>query len=420
MQLPQIHEVRTDGMRLLAVRTHTKDVVVIVGSILGGSHMQPVSKRAVAWTMEDLLDAGTKKHTKEELRDQLSSLGASLSFSCGGDRLFFEATCLPEDIDTVLGIVVECLTEATFPKKEIELSIKRQIAGRTESKSDTGREAVRALERTLYEKSHPGYTMTADEGIVSLRKVTRKDIVDMYRKLGRTGLTFAIGGDIDPEKCLRLAERKLKALPEGKFAPTVMPVPKRQPKKEVLVKIKDKANVDVMLGVRALINRDHPQFLAFRVLLSLLGGGGISTGHLMRTVRERDGLTYGIRAFAAEFADRADGYMAIWATFAPKVYEKGVETIRKEVRSFFRNGITKELLEAKKEEMLGKYLVGLSTTSGLVSTLHGNAIEDKETAYLLEYPKELQKLTLDDIHNARKLVPLTELSLAAAGTFAKP
>lgn len=417
LHLPEVLEKRVDDMRLMAVRTHAKDVVSIIGSVLGGKNMLPAKKRAAAWLLEDLFDAGTKKHSRDELRDQLSKLGASLSFSVGRDRLFFTASCLPEDINTVLSILVECLTQATFPAAEVALSKKRILAELEEEKTDTNRQADIALDRALYDTKHPNYAISTAESVKSVKEVTRKEVVALYRKFGKKGLTVAIGGDIDPKEALAMVEKRCKLLPEGSFVATKMPKPERKKEQEMRVAIKDKANVDVMLGVRTMINLDSPQYLPFKVLLSLLGGSGISTGHLMRTVRERDGLTYGVRAYASGFSGGADGNMAIWATFAPSVVEKGLATIRKETKFFFKEGITSEALAMKKEEMIGKYLVSLSTTAGLVSTLHGNAIEGKEVSYLSEYPTLLEAVKLEEVLEARALAPLNQLSLVAAGTF---
>lgn len=417
--MPKVEELKTGGMRLAATRTKVKDVVYIAGSVLGGRNMLPAEKRSVNALRAELLDTGTKSRTKEEIRDTLSSLGATLSFSGGGDRLFFDASCLPEDVDTVLTLLAECLREPAFPAKELELARKRELAAYEEAKTETGTQASIAIDRILFEKGHPGYCLSTEEGIKSAKKVTRADLVAFHKKTGREGLYFVIGGDIDTKKALALAAKRLGTLPKGSYAPTKMPEPRRLKRQEALISIPDKATVDVYLSTRVLIRSDDKRFLPFKVLLSLLGGGGVSTGHLMRTVRERDGLTYGIRAYATDFADFADGAFTVSATFAPKVFKKGVEVTRKEIAAFFASGITSSRFKAKQEELLGRYLMSLSTTGGVVGNLHGIMLDKKELSYLRGYVKELEALTLFQVKAARELVPLKELSLAAAGTFAK-
>jgi len=419
LPLPRVKEDVIDGMRFLAARTKTKDVVCIKGSVYGGKNHVSFEKRAVAWLLEDLLDAGTKKRTKGELRETLASLGATLSFSCRGDRLYFDASCLPEDVDQILALIVECLGESVFPVAEVALSKKRAIAHQHENKTETHWMAERTLEQILYEKNHPNYGFLPEEAIKSITRVTRADIVALYKKIGSSGLVFAIGGDIDESKTLQSAQRHFAKLRKGTLGPVPLPSPRRQPSKEVLVSIPDKANIDMLLAVRTLIRFDDPKFLSLKVLLSLLGGGGVSTGHLMRTVRERDGLTYGIRSYTCDFDEGADGHFTVWATFAPKVFAQGLATTRKEIAAFFATGLTPKLLAAKKEEMLGKYLIGLSTTSGLVFTIFDNAIEGRNISYLREYPQLLEKLTLKELKETRALIPLKELSLSAAGTFEK-
>lgn len=419
ISLPKVHEVRGNGMRLLAVRTKTKDVVYMHGSVRGGKNMVPPKEQGVVLVFEELLDAGTKKKTKDELRSEIAKLGATLAFTTTGERTHFSASCLPEDVEKVLGITVECLVNAVFPPEELELAKKRILAELEESKTITRRVALRALNQDLYGESHPNEPLPISEVMTSVRAVTRRHVLAFHKKLGRDGLQLVIGGDINPGKILKSAQESFKLLPQEGAPPSKLPIVKQKKAKKTLISISDKANIDVVIGGRAGILRSDERFLAYTVLLSMLGGGGVSTGHLMRTVRERDGLTYGIRSFPSGFEEGFDGNMTIWATFAPSVFEKGVETIHKEVSTFLTKGITPKLLLAKKEEMVGKYVVGLSTTLGLVSALTNLLEEGRDVSYLHEYPVMVNKLTLQEVKEARDLIPLSNLSLAAAGTFEK-
>jgi predicted Zn-dependent peptidase len=85
---------------------------------------------------------------------------------------------------------------------------------------------------------------------------------------------------------------------------------------------------------------------------------------------------------------------------------------------FFKSNIKEEAVQGHKERLIGGFLLGLSTTGGLVSALHKIGREGKPLSYLDEYPELLRSMTLEQIKEAADLIPLNQLSVAAAGTFA--
>lgn len=412
-----ILERQWEGARIFVARTGVKDLVYVEGSVLGGWNMLPRRKGEVSVLAAELLDAGTKKKSKDAIRESLAARGATLSFSSGDERTYFRASCLPEDLPHLLTILVECLGEAAFPAPEVKAGKERIHGELIEEKSDTRVQAAIALSRLVYDPSHINYEETTDERIRDLSKAERADLAAFKKLLGCGGLVAAIVGDLDPKAALAAAERAFRRLPQGTAAaPEKKPNARAQEGKTTLVSVPDKANVDVFLGAAIPLTYNDPLYLPFIVVSEMLGGAGF-TSHLMSTIRERDGLTYGVYSRPTGFTGGADGAFQIYATFSPARYEESVATLRKEVDIFFREGITKKKLESRKEEMSGLYAVGLSTSRGFASALHQIGRRHKDLSYIDDYLTLLQAVTLAELHEAAALIPLSRLSLAAAGTF---
>lgn len=407
-------------MRLFAARTAAPDVVTIEGSVLGGYCMLPRERTMVPRIATGLLDAGTATKTKDELRGALASRGASLHFSPGGDRTHFSATCLPEDAEFVFKLIRECLSESSFPTSEVAAQKKRTLAELEESKRDTSQQALYAFSRLVFDRTHVNYADTTETEIERAAKATRKDMTNFRSLLGQGGLVLAVAGDVRADEILTKAATVFAKLPGGTAQMTQKaPNRKRPSSEESLISIADKATLDVYMGASIPFTYDSPEYLPLAVLTSMLGGNGLSTAHLMRTIRERDGLTYGIYASLAGFGGLSEGALRIQATFSPATFERAVDTTRKEIRVFLDSGMTEEALAAKKDELIGRYYVGLSTTRGLAGTLHKIGVEGKPLGYADEYPDLIRAITLADIKNAASYVPFDKLSLAAAGTFIK-
>jgi len=409
-----------DSARVFIAPTRAKDVVTVQGSVLGGWNMAPRGRGDVQLVVVDLLDAGTKSKTKDQIREALSDRGISLSFNCGGDRTYFNGSCLPEDLNFLLNTIVECLTDAQFPAKEIALTKERLLGEWEDAKTDTRGQASRALIRNIYDSEHLNYTATIEERMESVKTVTRAELLAFRKQFGRTGMVLAIVGDVATARTATMVRKALAALPEGS---AVIPEKRLNTKSatatEIVVPIKDKANIDVYIGAVTPFTINHPLYLAFCVLTDMLGARGLSSGHLMRTIRERDGLTYGIYAQPAGFNDALDGAFRIWATFSPNTYQEAVAKTRKEIDIFLRTGVTAPALLAKQDQLAGSYVVSLSTTGGLARTLHTIGIEGKPLSYIDAYPDLIRAVTVEDLQAVAKLIPFDKLSLAASGTFQK-
>ena len=414
----KIVEEQADGMRLFATRVATKDLLTIEGSILGGPTTLPHGKGAIAGLTAELLDAGTKKHKKNAFRKLLADKGVSISFSSAGERLYFSASALPEDYEFVLSLIAECLSQASFDEKEVTFAKERALGDLQEASTDTRIQASIALSRVLFTPEHPNYAESIEETKKALKKISRNDLISHHSRLGKDGLFVAVVGDIDPKTSIKKAMRIFSKLPAGSIKPNRRNIEIHSVKRiEKRVTIADKANIDSYFGSTFTFPATDSRYYPLSVAVSMLGGRGLSTGHLMRTIRERDGLTYGIYGALAGFDDFNTGYFRIWATFAPAVFTKAVLRVREEIAIFLKIGMTDKALATKKTELTGSYQVSLATSHGLASALHAIAKQGKKLSFIDEYPLLIQSITLAQVKSASKLLQPNSLALTASGSF---
>ncbi len=416
--LSHVREFSTAGGRVFVAPMKTKDVVAVEGSVLGGPNFFLHNHEMVSIIAAELLDAGTNKHSKNAIREALAQRGATLSFAAGGDRLLFSAQCFPEDLSYVLGVIVDCLRGANFPEKEIKTGKTRELGKIREEKSDTNTQASIALSRLLYDPLHVNYDETLEVLEKQIQTVRRQTLAAFRNQLGCAGLILSITGDTTAEAVQTVVEKAFRRLSKGTLAPITKKRNAKTPAVgEKRIVINDKANIDVYLGVALPLVKSDTLYHPLALVSEMLGGGFAS--HLMQTVRERDGLTYRTYAKTGGFADGADGYFEVYASFNPERYGESIDTLRREVHQFFTTGITKEALARKKEEVAGSYLVSLATTRGLARVLHQLGVDNRPLTYLKEYPEIIRAISLAEAHRAADLIPLSRLSLAAAGTFPK-
>src|SRR4029077_14581310 len=99
---------------------------------------------------------------------------------------------------------------------------------------------------------------------------------------------------------------------------------------------------------------EDPDSLALRVATSILGRD--FTSRLMSTVRDQEGVTYGIRARIADDTF-VSGDWAITAAFSPQLLDQGIVSTRRELDKWWQTGVTAAELEARKTSLVGSYQV---------------------------------------------------------------
>ncbi len=405
------------GTRIFVAPRKTKDVVTIEGSVIGGKSHVSAYQEMVPVMAAMLLDAGTKTKTKDVLRESLAARGATLAFYAKGERIHFRGSCLPEDLALLIRTLSECLGESVFPKEEVEIARELLLGELTEEKSDTRAQAAAALTRAVFDKTHPNYSTQTQVRMRSVEGIERKDLTAFAKNLGKEGLLLAIVGDVTLPAATK-ALQSLKKLPKGVGVIPEVPVNAKAPvASESLVTIANKANIDVYIGTSLGISVHDPRFIPLMYLSDMLGARGFS-GHLMQTIRERDGLTYGIYAMHTGFEDGRDGMFRIWATFSPDTFRKAVSRTFEELEIFFTTKLTEEAIEERKDRLVGAFLMSLATTDGLAAVLHKLGLDGRPLSFLDTYPALIRAMTRAQIQEAAALVRRDALSLAAAGTFA--
>ena len=408
------------GVRLLSMKTGVKDVVTIRGSILGGSVYSPQANIMISDLTVAMLDKGTKKKSKFEIADKLESVGAEISFSNGQQRVRFSARCLKKDMPMVLKLIAEQLKEPAFNKEDLNTLKTRLVANLKRDKQNTGKQAGGAFLRKLYPKDHPNYAYKTDERIKMINNTHPSNLKKFHQThYGLGNMTIVAVGDVDSDV---LNNEVVKAF-QGWITSPLSAKKTSLTAKSLnattdYVTIKDKTSADVYLGLPIGIDRNHEDYYPLMVGTYIFGGN--FSARLMQTVRDEQGLTYGISSFVGGIDNGNDGYWTIWATFAPKIVEQGYNASMEQLTKLLDSGITQAELDAKKSTITGTYKVGLATTRGLAGQVLSNAERGRANSYLDKFPELINALTAEQVNNAiKKYIDKDKLIFVVAGSLDK-
>ncbi|MDO8492680.1 MAG: pitrilysin family protein [bacterium] len=411
-------ETSLEGISLVIAKTGLKEGVRIFGSLLGGAVFD--NNPMTASVLRCMFERGTKRKKKEEIYSIFDKAGASFSFFSNQFYLSFSLACLKEDCEKLLLLISEMIREPAFAEKEF-INVKKQIiAELRQEKTDTQRQGHFALKRALYPKENPNYIYSTENRIDFVKKLKLKDIKNLQIQIGRGGLSIVAIGDCDSKKIISAVKKGFGRLKLSKFKISETSLVKNTKNKPVKIFIPDKQNVDLLMGCTVPIAEKDHTYMPLMVAAMILGGGGF-TGRLMREVRVKRGLTYGIRSSVVSADYRISGYFFIWGTFAPALVNNGKKAINEVVKKFYEKGVTEAEVDLKKKMILGNMVVNVETSAGLGKILLSILEEGRipESAWEEDVTRIL-KITAKEVNESIKcyLNP-KKFTLVEVGTFLK-
>ena len=395
--------VRTEvaGIDVLAYPTGVKDVVTLHASIPAGDAFSADGNVAIATLTGMLLDQGTTTQDKFAIAAKLESVGATLSFSVGEQMLEIRAKCLKKDLPLLIDLIAEQLRTPALSAEELDKA-KKQFAGMLQRQlEDTGFRASDAFNRAVYPIGHPNRSPAPEEFLAAIESATREDVVAFHKKYyGPAHFTIVAVGDLDIPQ-LHSELRESFAGWTGGVAPIrAAKARSTDSPKEQTIFMPDKTSVSVIMGQATGLKYSDPQYQALRLGTAVLGGSGFS-GRLMQTVRDKEGLTYGVYSTTSNDTF-TDGDWRISATFAPALLEKGIASTKRELTRWYDEGITPAELDYRKDNLVGSFKVSLATTDGMAASLLAAIHRGFDQTWLDVYPDKINALTLPEVNTAIK------------------
>ncbi|MEO6789108.1 MAG: pitrilysin family protein, partial [Chthoniobacteraceae bacterium] len=400
------------GIDLLLCHTGVKDAVTLHGSIAAGENAD--RNPALAHLTASMIQRGTKKHDQFAIADMLEKAGVTIEAKVNSDTLDFEVKLLRKDIPLVVSLLAEQLRMPAFSAAEFAKAKKQLIAEAQQTLEDTDEQAAIAFSQAIFSPGHPSRRAGITELIAAIEAAKLADVRAFHAaNYGPDGMRLAAAGDLDPaafkeEMAKAFAGWKGGHAPKSAASPASVSV-------EKIVQLPDKSSVSVIIGQPSGLRASDPDWLALNVATGILGRG--FTSRLVGNVRDREGLTYGIGAMLANDAFR-DGAWVTKATFAPSLLQRGLVSTRREIQSWWENGVTSEELDYRKSDAAGQFTVTLETSHGLAEQLLRCAERGLDVSWLDEFPGKVRALTIEQVNAAvKKHLDPAKMATVEAGTL---
>lgn len=304
-----------------------------------------------AYFTANLLSKGTQSKKSFEVAHLFDLYGAHLEIHAGLDHISVSLYILNKNFTPALSLLVELLTEPTFPDDELDLLKSIYLQNLKVNNEKTSFLASRHLRKTLFGESHP-YGKELDAADID--PITREVLQNHFAELFKTGTIFVSGNVNDIQK--REIEEKfsflgLNAIKKADFLNT-----DTHYKRELITR-EGSVQASIRLGKKS-IARSHPKYADLLFLNHILGG--YFGSRLMKNIREDKGLSYGISSSLQPL--KQDSYFVIGADVNRENLSMTFDEIRYEINRLRTEPVSDEELDVARNHFIGGLQLEITTS----------------------------------------------------------
>ena len=386
-----------NGARVIVQETSATSAVSINATFLAGSIYDPDDLPGLAYLTARVIDRGTTRKSADAIAEELDKRGVALRVGTARHTMSFSSTCLSEDFDDVLDLMVEVARRPEFPDAELT---KRRAESLTVLRQDEDNPAVRAGEAVselLYGSSHP-YGRPAKGTDATLERIDRDTLVKFHaHEIRPAVLTLVIVGDVRAGKTIDRARELLEDWNGAPARPLVVPPPAVPARRRVReIPMPGKSQTDIAYGFTT-ITRLDPRYHAYWILNNIFGQFGLG-GRLADNIRERQGMAY--YAFSDFNANVGESPLVVRAGVDPKNVDRTIEAIDAEVLDLGSRGPTTVEMDESRSYLIGSIPRLFETNDSIAAFLQDCERFDLGPDYDRRLPGLLEAVTIDDVRAA--------------------
>ncbi len=395
-----------NGIEILSFKDQSLPSFQIIVWSPKGSAYEPGNQHGVTHLTANLLTEGSLKHTKKEISQKFTNLGASFTAAVTKDQTIFTVQGLKEDSLEIIKLFTEVILSPKFDNKAI-LNVKLKETAEIKSIPDNPKILTKIAFSQLMFQEHE-YGKLAMGSLNSLPKLKHYEILKRYDQVMEArSLKIAFIGDWSEDAEIFMLS-KFTDLEKGMEDTKLNRVKIAEKTKEsILFHKKDLQQANISMGFST-IDRTSEDYEALKVGLSVLGGSFKS--RLNQELRIKSGLTYGV--FARLQALQDGGVIHISGAVRHNKVLEFITKAKKIIAHTAANGVTKAELDKTKAIMKSQFLRNVETKEQEASLYLDLVSRGVKGETLYTHLNKIINLSLDDVNDAlRKYLVMDHINI---------
>ena len=412
------------GMKTALLPKKTRGESVSAQIILRfGDEANLKGQRVAAQMLGQMLMRGTKMKTREQLRDAIDNLKASISVSGTPTRASASITATRQTLAPALKLAVEMLRESVLPESEFELVRQEILADLERSLSDPASLAEEAMAShfNVFASDDVRFVSSLKDSIAQTKAVTLDDLKRFYADFyGSNHGQLSIVGDFDdkliepmlPQIIGNWASRKNFKLIVSDFK-AVAPISKA-------IETPDKESATFIARLNVNMQDEDPDYAALTMADWMLGGGAGFSARLVARIRVKEGLSYSVGSgLDVGPVDRAGDWSA-QVQYAPQNREKVINAFMDEMAKLTNDGFSVAELVASQSGYAQSQQLSRASDPTLAAMLASQLYLGRDMRWNAAFARKVEAVKVADVLAAmQKYLNLGQMTLINAGDFAK-
>jgi predicted Zn-dependent peptidase len=359
------------GQRVITERlTHVRSIAL--GYWIGaGSRDERGERAGVSHFIEHLLFKGSERYTAQEIAEIFDGLGGELNAATSREHTVVYARVADHHLETAIDVMSDMVYAPSFVEVDSEREV---VLEEIAMYDDQPQELVHDLIAEAVFGDHPlGRPVIGTTDVISA--VSRRAISAYHRSMYVPGnVVVAAAGNLDSGELLGLlerAERKVQEPPaRGR---RVRPPLVKAPQPSLRFTRKDTEQYHVCVAAPGIARSDRRRFAA-SLLDAILGGSASS--RLFQEIREKRGMAYAVYSFASQYTDT--GQIGFYVGTREENLEECLAIAAEQIAEVAAGNLKANELERAKENLKGRILLSMESTSNRMSRLGKSLITDTE------------------------------------------
>jgi zinc protease len=411
MGIPEVHPTLfelSNGLTVIVAEQHTAPVASIQAWCQTGSiHEGEWLGGGLTHLLEHILFNGTESRTSKQISDEIHGIGGYVNAYTSFDRTVFWVDCPAEAVrqsmDILGDMMFRSLVEAEPLEREMDI-IRREF---DMGLDDPDRVLSYLIFGTAFQVHPCRYPVIGIREIFD--QLTHADVLRYYRRRYLPNNIFlVVVGDVDPDRIRADAEELFGFAKRGPLEPVILPEEPPQLGRRKISKGFPGELAYFNLGWHV-PGVSHDDMAAVDAASVILGSGASS--RLYQQLREREGLVYGVGAYA--YTPSFPGLLTVSGQCAKEVAEIVPNRIVECVNDRRQKRFSEEELKKAKRIITVNAIEQFQTVKGLASDLGLNWLYARNLDFSRHYLERLQGVTPTDIERVVSRY-LTDANLSVA------
>jgi predicted Zn-dependent peptidase len=379
---------------------------VALGYWIGtGSRDEKPERAGVSHFLEHMLFKGSSRYSAQDIAETFDGLGGELNAATSREHTMLYSRVTDAHVDTALDVMTDMVFAPTFAELDSEREVVLEEIAMYE---DTPQELVHDLfSEAVFGDAPLGRPVIGTSEVIST--VSRRAIAGYHRSMYIGGnIVFAAAGNLDHGEIVGLVERAQRR-PDDRPAKGVhvrRPLVAAPPP-SLLFQQKDTEQYHVCVGAPGISRADRRRFAA-SLLDSILGGSASS--RLFQEIREKRGMAYAVYSFTSQYTDT--GLIGLYVGTREENLSECLEIAARELADVAAGNLRPNELERAKENLKGRIVLSMESTSNRMSRLGKSLITDTELLSLDRLIAEIDAVDHDAVAELASV--LLEPSLLSA------